>query len=326
MENSIQFLKKVELFSLLSEEEISMIIDNFNIIDFEENQVLFREGEEGSEMFIVRNGSVKPSFRLPEGNEREMAVFGKGDFFGEMSIFDNSPRSATCTVMEPTQLLSLKESDLLSMIQKNPEIAIKIMYRMLNITTRRLKDNGEFLSDMVQWGESARKRTITDEFTGVYNRRFLDDALPEFFDDARRSSQPLSLVMVDLDYFREINDTYGYETGNRVILGVVSVVKKHLRNNDILARYGGDEFTLLLPETGINEAMILSEKIRRDVEHLAILGDGNAGAVKITATLGLATYPENALTLETLKSMADQALYRAKESGRNRIYCIVNKR
>ena len=322
MKDNVQFLKSVEIFSLLSDEELEMIIDNFHFFNTGENEALFHQGDEGNEMFIVKSGSVKTSIRLTDGTDRDLAVFTTGDFFGEMSIFENAPRSATCSTVDQSSLIGLKEDDLFTMLEKNPEIAIKIMYRMLNITTQRLRDTGEFLSDMVQWGEAARKRTITDEFTGAYNRRFLDDTLPEYFDSAKKNRRPLSLIMVDLDYFREINDHFSHEIGDQVILEVVNVFKLHLREKDILARYGGDEFTVLMPETTAEEAFEIAEMIRKDIEVLDLLNKPDAAIKNVTTSQGLSSFPENADTLDVLKEMADKALYQAKEDGRNRVAFI----
>jgi diguanylate cyclase (GGDEF)-like protein len=322
MNDSVRFLHSIEIFSLLSPEELEMIMDDFHFRTIRAGEMLFKEGDEGSELFIVQSGKVKTSIQLPDGNERELAVFTSGDFFGEMSIFDDAPRSATCRTVEQASLVCLRKEDFYSMIEENPEIAIKIMYRMLNITTQRLRDTGEFLSDMVQWGESARRRTITDEFTGAYNRRFLDDSFPAFYESATKRSEPLSLIMVDLDNFRVINDTFGQETGDRIILEVVGIIKRRLRDADILARYGGDEFTVLMPDTGADEALAIAESIRAEVEKLDLLGNSDGRAARITTSQGLASYPEHAETLETLKEKADQALYRAKETGRNRVCCL----
>jgi diguanylate cyclase (GGDEF)-like protein len=319
MNENVQFLKTVEIFSLLSDGEIEMIIENFRFKDIAENEELFKEGDDGNEMFIIKDGTVKTSIKMPDGNEKELALFKNGDFFGEMSIFENAPRSATCKTVEKTSVISLQEDDLFSMIENNPEIAIKMMYRMLNITTQRLRDTGEFLSDMVQWGEAARKRTITDEFTGAYNRRFLDDALPEYYETARKNKKPLSFIMVDLDYFREINNHFGHELGDKVILEVVNVFKQHLRESDILARYGGDEFSVLMPETGVEDAKEIAEKIRKDVADLDMLDQQDAPIKQVTTSQGLSSYPENSDSLDELKELADKALYKAKEDGRNRV-------
>jgi diguanylate cyclase (GGDEF)-like protein len=319
MDITVEFLSHIEIFSLLKPEEINSIACLFKTHEINDGEVLFREGDEGNELFIVKSGTVASSIRLPDGGERQVALFNAGNFFGEMSIFENAPRSATCYCTEHCTLLGLHEKDFYSMIEQYPDIATKIMYRMLNITTQRLRDTGEFLSDMVHWGEAARRRAITDELTGAYNRRFLDDALASQLELARNSGNPLSLLMVDLDYFREINDNYGHEAGDRSIVEVVKVINRMLRESDILARFGGDEFTILLPDTPGETALDMAERTRLEVESKGILKGYGGRETGLTLSIGISSFPEHADDVKKLKEMADQALYRAKESGRNRV-------
>ena len=316
------FLKSVDIFSLLSEGEIDEIRAHLEDINVEAGSVLFRQGDEGNELYIVRLGSVATSIDLPDGKSREIAVFKSGDFFGEMSIFENAPRSATCTAREKSELLVLHQRSIFRIIENHPTAAQKIMYRMLNITTQRLRNTGDFLFDMVQWGDKARKRAITDEMTGVYNRRFLDDSLNQYVDEARKNGEPLVLVMVDLDYFRQINELYGHETGDSVIRDVVGVFKNHLKNPNIIARYGGDEFTFLIPGFGPKDALGICDSIRTDVEKLETLSRFDGAIKKVTTSQGLACFPESAGDVDSLKKKADSALYRAKEEGRNRVVCV----
>lgn len=319
MDNSLGFLSAIEIFSLLRPEEIDSIASVFSIHEINEGEVLFREGDEGNELFIVKSGAVASSIRLPDGSERQIAQFNAGNFFGEMSIFEKAPRSATCRSLEKSTLLGLQEKDFFRMIEENPDIATKIMYRMLNITAQRLRDTGEFLSDMVHWGEAARRRAITDELTGAYNRRFLDDALVSQIDLARNTGKPLALVMVDLDYFREINENYGHEAGDRCIIEVVRVFNRHLRDSDILARFGGDEFTVLMPDTAHDKALETVERARRELEGNDLLARYQGPVKKVTMSIGVASFPAHADDVKKLKELADQALYRAKEGGRNRV-------
>mgnify|MGYP005839218189 CR=1 FL=1 len=316
------FLKSVDIFSLLSEGEIELISVHLEAINVDAGSMLFRQGDEGNELYIVRSGSVATSIALPDGKSRDIAVFKSGDFFGEMSIFENAPRSATCTAREKSELLVLHQRSIFTIIENHPEAAQKIMYRMLNITTQRLRNTGDFLLDMVQWGDKARRRAITDEMTGVYNRRFLDDSLHQYVDEARKNGEPLVLVMVDLDYFRQINDLYGHETGDRVIQDVVKVFKDHLKDRNIIARYGGDEFTFLLPGVSAEYALGICNSIRIDVENLETLSRFDGAIRKVTTSQGLACFPESAGDVDTLKKKADSALYRAKEEGRNRVLSI----
>lgn len=321
MTSLTEFLQKVDVFSLLTSEEIDKIVDYLKYIEIGRGEKLFKEGDEGNELYIVKSGRAVISIRLADGKEREIAEFKSGDFFGEMSIFESAPRSATCCIKEKSCLLTMQEGGFFQLIKHFPDIAIKIMYRMLNITTQRLRNTGEFLTDMVLWGEKARKRSITDELTGVYNRRFLDNALEDCVGASRNTGKPVSLIMVDLDWFREINELYSHETGDQIILGVVEVFKKYLRESDIIARYGGDEFTVILPETGIDEARIIADKICDEVGKLNILESLEGPINNVTTSQGIAAFPETAKDLKTLREKADRALYRAKEEGRNRVVC-----
>ncbi len=315
---STEFLHGIDILSLLTPGEIERMKALFTIRRIGEGEVLFREGDHGNELFIVRSGEVATSIRLPDGGAREIALFREGDFFGEMSIFENAPRSATCVAAAPSELLGLHEKEFYRMIEECPDIATKVMYRMLNITTQRLRDTGEFLSDMVHWGEAARRRAVTDELTGAYNRRFLDDALDREFERAKGSGSSLTMAMVDLDCFRQINERHGEEAGDRCIIEVVRVINRLLRENDIFARYGGDEFALLLPATGPDDAGELAGRIRKDVEGLRILPPDGSGP-RLTLSIGLASYPGHAGDPASLREAADRALYRAKEEGRNRV-------
>jgi len=321
-ENTIRpsdFLKQVDIFSLLSDDEISLIAKRLKPVRIKQDETLFREGDEGNELFVVRSGRVAISIALPDGAQRTLREFSAGEFFGEMSIFENEPRSATCKACEESTLYALHERDFFKLIEMSPTTAIKIMYRMSSITTGRLKNTSEFLTDLVRWGEKARKRAITDKLTGVFNRHFLEKSIQNLFASAKKRKKSLSLVMVDLDNFRKINEYYGHETGDRIILAVVEVFKKHLRKRDIIARYGGDEFTVVLPQTGLKEAEELAWKICREVRKLTILREIGGPIDMITTSQGIASYPENAKNIKDLRERADQALYRAKENGRNRV-------
>lgn len=321
MSISVDFLSTVEILSLLGPDEINSIAGLFSIHEIGEGEMLFREGDEGNELFIVKSGSVASSIRLPDGGERQIARFMAGNFFGEMSIFENAPRSATCRSLEKSTLLGLHERDFYRMIEAYPDIATKIMYRMLNITAQRLRDTGEFLSDMVHWGEAARRRAITDELTGAYNRRFLDDALVSQIDVARNSGNPLSLIMVDLDYFREINENYGHDAGDRCIMEVMRVFNRHLRETDILARFGGDEFTVLLPDTAPETARDIADRVRTALVGLDLLSAYQGPVKTLSMSAGVASFPGDADEMKKLKDAADKALYRAKENGRNQVAC-----
>jgi diguanylate cyclase (GGDEF)-like protein len=162
----------------------------------------------------------------------------------------------------------------------------------------------------------ARLYSETDPLTGLYNLRAFSIILERAFSQAIRYSRPMSLIMLDSDNLKNVNDTFGHEAGNRLLQHVVANVKAQLRSTDVLARYGGDEFVVLLPETGVRGAHEVSERIRRAVEASGLkLRDT---VVPSTVSLGVASYPDDGIDLPILLDMADKAMYRSKQEGRNR--------
>ena len=315
------FLKTIHIFSSLLDDEIKSIAKKLSLLKVKKGDIICKEGDKGHELYIIREGEFAGYIQLPSGKQKEIVTFHTGDFFGEMSIFENAPRSATCLANKEGAIYRLHKKDFFSLIESEPDIAIKIMYRMLNITTQRLRTTSKFLSNVVRWGDEASKRAITDEFTGAYNRRFLENSLDDYVDAAKKSGKPLSLIMTDLDYFRQINEAYGHDVGDTTILEIVKVFKKHLRDTDILARYGGDEFTVLLPDTSLSKAYNVAETIRKEVTKIDLLHDMDGPVTTLSTSQGIAAYPETAKDLESLRKKADDALYTAKEEGRNRVYC-----
>ncbi|MGM0674839.1 MAG: GGDEF domain-containing protein [Spirochaetota bacterium] len=313
------FLHGVAIFQTLSDEELDHIGARLQPLPAEDSWEIFREGEEGTDLFVVRRGTVTAMVGLPDGSQQEVARFNDGDFFGEMSIFERAPRSATCRAEAGTELYRLSEGDFNALLANEPEIAIKVMYEMLRITAGRLENTSGFLGEMVRWGEGAKKRAVTDEFTGLFNRRFLDESLSGMFQRAKSARTQLCLVMVDLDHFNEINQEHGESVGDEVLSAVVPIFRSVYREADVLARYGGDEFTFVLPETSPAEARELSEQVRQEVASLSLLADRGGEIDRVTTSQGIAAFPDHANDLQTLSTRADEALYGAKTAGRNRV-------
>jgi len=163
--------------------------------------------------------------------------------------------------------------------------------------------------------------TINDELTDTYNYRYFVRKLEEEKRRALRYNLPLSIIMVDIDWFKKLNDTYGHEVGNIVLKELSGIIKKCIRDVDIFARYGGEEFVIILPQTPQVEASRIGERIRKQVED-TIIDAGQAGTLKITVSAGISSFPENGKSHEELVSVADQALYRAKGEGRN-LVCVI---
>ena len=157
---------------------------------------------------------------------------------------------------------------------------------------------------------------MIDALTGINNRRSLEAHLKDEVDRYKRYSRPLSLIMFDIDHFKDINDTHGHQCGDYILQEIASIIQHSVRTEDILGRYGGEEFCCLLPETPLASATILAERFR---EKIAQTTFGYAGAsIGVTISLGVSSMTEDIATGEILLKKADEGLYRAKNAGRNR--------
>ncbi len=158
----------------------------------------------------------------------------------------------------------------------------------------------------------------TDALTGTYNRRSYEDSLKAELERTKRYSSPLSIVMLDIDYFKKINDTHGHIAGDRVLQFLGSTLKECLRPSDIVCRYGGEEFSILLTEADRSAALTTAERLRSVIEETAIPVDDNL-SLKITCSFGIAEYNNQIANADAFINMADEALYQAKAAGRNRV-------
>jgi diguanylate cyclase (GGDEF)-like protein len=157
----------------------------------------------------------------------------------------------------------------------------------------------------------------TDPLTNLNNRRYMMEVLEKEIDRSQRTRAYLSLIMIDIDHFKNINDTYGHQKGDAVLQDLAILLKDHLRQYDTAARFGGEEFALILPETGLDEARQVAERLRQATEKLVF---EEIPDLKMTASLGVSCFPvEPVQTVDDLIREADYALYNAKRSGRNRV-------
>lgn len=174
-------------------------------------------------------------------------------------------------------------------------------------------------SSIVKDIENARlyRLSITDSLTKAFNRQYLYQRLPEEIERTKRYGDPLSVGIFDIDFFKGFNDTYGHPAGDFVLKEVVRLAQGQIRDVDALVRYGGEEFLLLLPNTPLAGAQVTAERIRKAIE--AAEFPWSDRRLKVTVSVGIATLGPGAMTDETLLKRADEALYRAKGAGRNRV-------
>jgi diguanylate cyclase (GGDEF)-like protein len=191
-------------------------------------------------------------------------------------------------------------------------------YPELMARIRAAKRIVDLQKELMESNRRLEQLSITDGLTKLYNHRHFQDELARAFEESARYERPLSLAIVDLDFFKKVNDTYGHAIGDEVLKAISRIFQQSIRTTDLAARYGGEEFALMLPETIIDDAVNFAEKIRGLVESTQI--ETQAGTISATVSVGVATVPHTRIhSAKELIVAADKALYRAKKNGRNQV-------
>ena len=253
--------------------------------------------------FVLRdlgstNGTFMEGERITERTFRDSAKFRIGSCNLEIVS-----READLTPSEELPSDTMIFENRISKLKKevdNPELAGRIEGLKQFFNSKR---------------ESLSLKANKDGLTNLFNRRYMDEKLSEETDRAVRYKRPLSLIMVDIDLFKKINDAYGHQKGDEVLATVARILKVTSRNMDILCRYGGEEMAFILPETSPDQAMIMADMCRQRIDDNVVKETG----VKVTISLGIAGVSARCNSPEDLIAAADRALYRAKENGRNRV-------
>jgi len=203
--------------------------------------------------------------------------------------------------------------------EANQELGkLNLSYEQLTVELKQAKEKAEnYAQELKTANERLRDLAFKDGLTDLYNHRYFQDSLDHELSRAQRYKKPFSLIMVDLDHFKKINDQYGHPVGDIVLKEVSKAIKKTIRDCDIAARYGGEEFVAILPHTGIDTACLVAEKIRKKVM------DRFHGSLDVTISIGAASWKDEMVNPANLINSADKALYSAKSRGKN---LVVTKR
>lgn len=195
-----------------------------------------------------------------------------------------------------------------------PDVFSEDIQRVLEI----VEHPASVVVDNARLHEGTKRLAITDGLTRLFNHRHFYELLEQEFMRSRRHKTNLSMIMIDIDFFKHINDTYGHQVGDDILKEMAIVIQRQVRDIDILARYGGEEFAVLLPQTAVDQAEAVAERIRQSVESNEFVTP--EGKIRMTVSLGIAAYPEGGVDNQTeLVQMADAAMYEAKSAGKNRV-------
>jgi len=305
-------LVKSRLFQSVDLDAIQHLLDECQVRDLKHGGRLLTEGEtSAATTYLILEGRLSVHLEGPDSSPH--AIVGPGECVGEMSVLDGKPRSADVLSDEDARVLVIPEPMLWSMVRTSHAFSSNLL-RVLSLRMRR--DNAALIASHERQRE-LEQAASTDGLTGVRNRRWVNEAFPRQLARCAREGKEVSLLLVDLDNLKACNDNGGHIMGDAMICRTASVLLRHLRPQDLVARFGGDEFCVLLPETPAAMADCVAERLRAAVQTEVCIDLGK-GPMRGTISCGVAT-GEPTVGLETLLDRASGALNRAKHAGKNRI-------
>jgi len=258
------------------------------------------------------SGSLNVHVGAPE--TPVLATMEAGACVGEMSIIEDRDPSAYVVGAEDTHMLVIHQSVLWEMVDASHEFA----KNLLVVLSERVRSHNRVIADNFGEMQKFERHATTDALTGLTNRHAMEETFPDEITACVDNGDPVSFIMIDVDDFKRFNDMFGHIAGDRVLSSVANILRAQFRPDDLLVRYGGDEFAVLLPGVDLKQALIIAERAR-----IAVCGETGDGSdsliqIPIKISMGVAQLQLGG-TIEKLIRDADAALYRAKHAGRNTV-------
>lgn len=278
-------------------------------------ETVIQAGGTGENMFVIQSGEAEI---LNDGVVLD--VVGPGGVVGEMALVDGSLRSATVRARTRLRLMPISKPDFEMLIRSHPEFGLyvmKVMSLRLRLMNTRLGNAIEDIAASHEIERELRAMAARDPLTGVSNRGHFAEMGAIEVERSQRHGRELSVAMLDMDHFKAVNDTHGHACGDAVLRLIVKAAERELRSGDVLGRVGGEEFALLMPETGLDDSSAIAERIRERIAGQALAWDGKS--FELTASIGVAAWDPGEPTIDPALARADESLYAAKDRGRNRV-------
>jgi len=265
-------------------------------------------------LYIVLRGALTVAADTRTGMaDGTVSTVLPGESVGEQSVLDEETNLAAITALQETDVLVI-EADIVWRLIDESNVLARNLLRLLSF---RIRAANAQVRRRQKLGEFYRQLSMLDGLTGLYNRAWLNDLLPSMIATAHASAAPMALIMIDLDHFKQFNDSHGHVAGDQALRAAAQVLTAALRPSDCAVRYGGEEMMVLLPDTSGKVAVAVAERLCERMQLADVFGDGRA-LPHITASFGVASLlPEQ--DEHGLIAAADAALYRAKHEGRNRV-------
>lgn len=303
-------LQALELFSGVRPEDVQDLLQRCDRRDLAAGELLLSPGEKNEYVFIVLSGSLNVHVGSP--STPVLATMEVGACVGEMSIIEDRDPSAYVIGAEDTHLLVIHQTVLWAMVDASHDFA----KNLLVVLSERVRSHNQVIADSYGELRKFERHATTDALTGLGNRHSMEESFPREIARCEKDEEPVSLIMIDVDNFKDFNDKFGHIAGDRALTAVSRILSKQFRPRDVIVRYGGDEFAVLLPHVGEETAMTIADRVRAAVSGNTADGSDSLIQIPVRISMGVAEMHDNG-TLDNLIRAADAALYRAKHAGRN---------
>jgi len=298
------------LFEGMDFSSVEYMLERCTLRELATGEKLLQPEVENRHLYLILSGEL--SVHLVGQATLEHAALVAGECTGEISLVDGKNPSALVVAAKPTRVLVVPHDTVWSMVDQSHDVARNLL---AIIAGRMRNDNSALITSHNKRAQYEHQATV-DALTGVHNRRWMSEAFPRVLHRCKLDSSNSAILVIDIDFFKRVNDTYGHLVGDVALKSLAKIMQVYLRPHDLLVRYGGEEFAILLPDTGIEQARSIAERLRTMVAANEIVSGDLA--FKITVSIGIAPTTQEG-SLEDFFGAADRALYRAKELGRNRV-------
>ncbi len=301
-------LQGIALFRGIDTDSLSDLLPQCGRIDVQKGDVVLSPERENHCVYVVLSGRL--SVHLGSLDAPKIADLGPGACAGEMSLIEDKDPSAFVVATEPSHLMVISHTLLWRMVDRSHTFC----KNLLIVLSERVRSDNEYIANSLGVLRQAERSAQTDALTGLGNRHWMRTMFEREVTRALHSNKALCLMMIDVDNFKAFNDQYGHIAGDSVLVAVAETLREYLRPTDLVARFGGDEFAVLLPDLHIKQARQTAERIRQQIAGLSPPSLTTA----VTVSIGLADRTQKD-DVATLVQRADAAMYHAKEAGRNRV-------
>ena len=305
-------LSGLELFSGVCPDDVQELLQKCDRCDLEPGELLLSPGNKNQNVYVVLSGEL--NVYVGSTDSPVLATMEVGECAGEMSIIEDRDPSAYVVASQPTHLLVIHKDILWDLVNASHEFS----KNLLVVLSERVRSHNQFIAESIGDWRKFEKHATTDALTGLGNRHAMEESFPREVERCIQSECPASLIMIDVDYFKSFNDMFGHVAGDRALSAVAKILGNQFRPRDLLVRYGGDEFAVLLPGVGAEESLTIAERVRAAVSGDTANSDDSLIQIPIRVSMGVAEIDSNG-NFETLLKAADEALYRAKDAGRNKV-------